>query len=113
MTQATEKQAAYINTLTDGHRVGIQSDWAMNGYRNPQRKALKARYGSDRLWDLTSEELAQEWADTVNGVLAYLDEIDQSAQGMSTVEASAMIDSLKDGRNNNIVHMYWVKVGVL
>ena len=106
---ATEKQADYIRILTDKQRQGIQSDWAFGGYRNPQRKALKAKYG-DSYWDLTDEQQAQEWATTVDGVLNYLDRIDANAEAMSTDEASQMIDNLKNG---NIVWMFWNDAGVL
>ena len=110
MAQATEKQVNYINILTNNHRTGIQSDWAFGGHRNAQRKALKAKYGNERLWDLTDAEMAQEWQTTVAGVLDYLDRIDQAAPTMSKAEASGLIDGLK---NNSIVFMYWQDAGVL
>lgn len=108
-TRATERQVNYIRILTDKQRVGIQSNWAFGGYRNPQRQALKAKYG-DGYWDLTDEQKTQEWADTVGGVMDYLDNLDSSAGDMTADGASALIDSLKNG---NIVWMYWNSKGVL
>ena len=91
---ATEKQAAYINSLIEDLRIE-KMEWVARLTLTGKHREWKLQLWIDDAMNTRTYEKEVLYADALNAYNARLDEIAGSIDAMDTREASKAIDNLK------------------